>query len=161
MIDEFCDIYEYLIARLNNSPGYELKRSQKNINLINKFMINSKINTTDEIWKYLSFQIVLSDRKNSGIFYITLAKCLCLNSIKQWNERTSEKMFMVSRILRQRGLRNPLESQSRFSEEYLDFLRHKFWNTPRGYILCNEYEGALYNEIKCKECKYNKACKYE
>lgn len=161
MLDEFCEIYEYLVARLNNNPGYELKRTDKNIGLIDKFFKNSQIKTVDEIWKYLSFQIVLSDRKNSRICYINLPRIISLNSIKRWNERSSEEIFMVSRILRQRGLQNPIKERRGFSEEYLDFLRHKYWNSPRGFILCEEYEGGLYDEIKCKECRYNKACKHD
>ena len=122
MLDKFCEIYEYLVARLNNNPGYELKRTDKNIGLIDKFFKNSQIKTVDEIWKYLSFQIVLSDRKNSRICYINLPRIISLNSIKRWNERSSEEIFMVSRILRQRGLQNPIKERRGFSEEYLDFL---------------------------------------
>lgn len=160
MIEEFCEIFEYLKQRIECNPFYEVKRVKKNRDAILRFFKNSNINSIEEIWDFLLFQLVLSDNKYSNTHSLTLFKCISINAIKRWKERTSEQMFVLSKLQRERGLRNPLAKQnSSFSEEYLDFLRNKFFNTPRGFILCGEYEGALYNDEKCKNCNYKIACK--
>lgn len=159
MIDEFCEIYEYLVQRVNCSLSYQLNRNSKNVAAIERFFENSKIQTVDEIWNYLLFQIVLSNNKYSRKQSITLLKCISLNAIKRWNERTDEKLFLVSKFQRSRGLKNPLQDDKHiYSEQYLNSQRRKYWNTPRGFILCGEFNGLLYHKIRCNGCQYREVC---
>lgn len=162
MIEEFCEIFEYLKQRMTCSPNYSLKRKKKDVQLIEKFFFNSKINSIEELWQYLLFQFVLSENNYSNRYSLTLTKIISLNALKRWNERTKEKLFYVSKFQRDRSLVNPLKgnnSEHIFSDRYKDFLRHKFWNTPKGFIFCGEYNGILFNELKCKDCYYYNACK--
>lgn len=160
MLEEFCEIFEYLAQRLNCSPSYEVKRIPKNLKAINRFFEETKINSIDGIWEFLLFQAVLSENRYSRRVSFTLLKSISLNSIKRWNERTSTRSFIVSRFQRDRRLVNPLKSNKySYSKEYIEYQRKKFWNTPRGFILCGEYDGLLYDEIECKDCQYKQACK--
>lgn len=159
-IEEFCDIYEYLTERLNNMPGYELKRNRRNLMLINKFLKASQISSSEELWKFMSFQMILSENRRSGKYCFNLTVNTSSNAIKRWNNRDANQLFLVSKFLRERGYKNPVQNSIKFSEEYLDFLRHKFWNTPKGWLLCvGEYKGALYNQEKCSKCRYEYTCK--
>ena len=160
MLEEFCEIFEYLIQRLNCSPSYEVKRTSKNLKAINRFFEETKINSIDGIWEFLLFQAVLSENRYSRGFSFTFLKSISSNSIKRWNERTSTRNFVVSKFQRERRLVNPLKNNKHsYSDEYVKYLRKKFWNTPRGFILCGEYDGILYNENECKDCRYKDACK--
>lgn len=161
MIEEFCEIFEYLKQRLTCSPNYSLKRKKREIQLIEKFFLNSNIKSTNELWEYLLFQFVLSGNNNISRYPLTLTKIVSSNALKRWNERTREKMFYVSKFQRDRCLINLLkkDEESYFSDRYKDFLRHKFWSTPKGFIFCGEYNGILFDELKCKDCYYYNACK--
>lgn len=161
MIEEFCEIFEYLKQRMTCSPGYQLKKKKKDILLIEKFFVNSNITSIEELWRYLLFQFVLSDNNYSNRYSLTLTKAISSNALKRWNERTFQQTFIVARTQRDRGLQNPIkENNCKLSERYKDFLRKKYWNTPRGFILCGEYNGFLYDEIKCEKCQFIKACEY-
>ena len=88
MIEEFCEIFEYLKQRMTCSPNYSLKRKKKDVQLIEKFFFNSKINSIEELWQYLLFQFVLSENNYSNRYSLTLTKIISLNALKRWNERT-------------------------------------------------------------------------
>ena len=160
MLDEFIELYEYLVSRFNSNPLYELKRTVQNKKLISNFLINSNIQTSESLWRYLLFQFVLRENNKSNKYFLTLSNCVSKNAWKRWEERTDEMMFIVAKLQREKGLRNPLIKETyQFSEEYKDMQRHKFWNTPRGFILCDEYDGLLYDRAKCFQCRYKDACK--
>lgn len=158
MTEEFVEIFEYLMQKVY-SPYYHVKMTSRNVNAIIRFFENSKIDSVDEIWKYLLFQLVLSMNRYSNRYSVTLLKCISINAIKRWNERTEEKMFLVSKFQRVRRLENPLQNKVHlYSERYLNEQRKKYWNTPRGFIHCGEFNGILYHKIRCFGCRYKESC---
>lgn len=83
MTEEFVEIFEYLMQKVY-SPYYHVKMTSRNANAIKRFFENSKIDSVDEIWKYLLFQLVLSMNRYSNRYSVTLLKCISINVIKRF-----------------------------------------------------------------------------
>lgn len=160
MLENFIEIYEYLIQRVNSNPMYGMKRTMQNYKQISNFLERSNIQTAETLWQYLLFQVVLCDNQRKNKYFSTLSNFVSKNALERWKNRTDEMMFLVSKFQRERGLRNPLVKDSHeFSEEYKDLQRNKFFNTARGFIFCGEFNGLLYDKVKCFRCRYKHACK--
>lgn len=161
LIKEFVEIYEYLMIHFNSNPVFSLKKTKQNYAMIENFLNTSNIQTPSQLWRYLLFQFVLNESRRSNKYSAMISNCVSKNALKRWEERTEEQIFLMAKFQREKGLSNPLAREEySYSEEFKDMTRKKYWNTPRGYILCNEYDGALYDRVKCFRCKYKEACKH-
>lgn len=155
-IQDFKVIYEYLMTRIYNNPNYDLKLNNRIITLLKSFFKKTCIKTSDGIWQYMLFTIVLNDNKYSNQKALTLNNCISASKIKKWNERTSQQLYLVAKFQKQRGYRNPLKQIVDISEEFYDDIRCKDMNTSKGYIRCQEYD--LFDNLKCLDCRFFDVC---
>ena len=155
--EEFKEIYEYLQGKLTNNPMYEWRMKRKDREKINDFLENEIVG---DLWNYLTFQFhrqvfLLSVSK---LNMVPLANVIGKAAIERWRNRTQRDMWFVSKFVMEHDLCNPIKKEECITESYLDKERSLYFNSPRGYILCESYDGFLYHDEKCKGCRYIKLC---
>lgn len=156
-IKDFITIYEYFQSRIRNREDYHTTESEQS--KIYKFVNDNDIK---DPWDYLSFLfsfkcMTMKDRK-----VIPFNNIIGKKALERYQNRNQNSVFRTTRFLLLRGYENPLNQKKSIivSEEYWDKIRQRNINKPEGYIECvSKYECILYNEKKCKDCRYNKFCK--
>lgn len=155
--EEFETIYEYLQGKLTNNPKYEFHAKRKDKERIKDFLENEIVGN---LWNYLTFQF------NRQVFLLSVSKLSIVPlpnvigkaAIERWRKRTQKDMWFASKFVMEYDLRNPIQKEEVLSDSYLDKERRLYFDTPRGYILCESYDGFLYHDEKCKGCRYIKLC---
>jgi hypothetical protein len=155
--EEFETIYEYLQGKLTNNPKYEFHAKRKDRERIKDFLENEIVGN---LWNYLTFQF------NRQVFLLSVSKLSIVPlpnvigkaAIERWRKRTQKDMWFTSKFVMEYDLRNPIQKEEVLSDSYLDKERRLYFDTPRGYILCESYDGFLYHDEKCKGCRYIKLC---
>lgn len=154
---EFVSLYEYIQLRLLGFYQSLNLSTNKNRILVENFLRQVDF----DLWEFLVFQFAFKYSKRSRFRIPPLCHIIGEKALKRWKERTSEQIFMVNRFVQDIGLYKPSKREDKIngvSESYLDEQRNKFFSTPRGFIHCQSY-GTLFDNEKCKECKYNYICK--
>lgn len=155
--EEFETIYEYLQGKLTNNPKYEFHAKRKDRERIKDFLENEIVGN---LWNYLTFQF------NRQVFILSVSKLSIIPlpnvigkaAIERWRKRTQKDMWFTSKFVMEYDLRNPIQKEEALSDSYLDKERQLYFDSPRGYILCESYDGFLCHEKKCKGCRYIKLC---
>lgn len=158
--EKFIELYEYIQGRVLNNPSFRLKINKRQEPTLSSFLDKIESSSID-LWEYLLFQFSFKVITGTRFPVIPLNHIIGKNALKRWDERTIEQQYMTSKFVQSYKLRSPINDESiKISERYFDEQRQKDFSSPRGYIRCLSF-GSLFNEIKCKSCKYFYVCKTE
>lgn len=153
--NDFVEIYEYFQSRLLSNPQYELKADARK--KIQKFLEQNEI--SDE-WNYLAFQFCFKANSKSRFGVIPTNHIIGKTALKRYSQRTRQQVFMVSKFLMKFQLQDPRKKvECSLSDRYLDQVRNRNKNTPRGFVECSLFGKLLYDEVKCQDCQYNYMCR--
>lgn len=154
--EEFVDLIEMFYARIFNYPTYQLSSLQKR--KVRDFV---EENDGFDSFEYLAFIFSYRATHNRSGKVFPLNHIIGENALKRFRTRTKEQSYMTSVFLQKRGIQDIRPKPFLLSQEYLDEERQKYFDTPQGFLNCYSFRGLLYNEEKCKECRFNKTCKNE
>lgn len=158
--EKFVELYEYIQGSVLNNPSFRLKINKKQKSTLSIFLSRVEDSSID-LWEYLLFQFSFKVITGTKFPVIPLNYIIGKNALKRWNERTTEQQYMTSKFVQSYKLRSPIKDEStKISERYFDEQRQKDFSSPRGYIRCLSF-GGLFNEMKCKSCRYFYVCKTE
>ena len=149
--EEFKLTYSYLQGKLTSNPAYEFRPKRKDREKLDEFLSNDKVGN---LWEYLTFQFnrqmfVLS---LSNLPIVPLMNVIGKTAIDRWKKRTKRDIYFTSKFVMENELFNPIKNEEGgVSESYLDEQRKLYFDSPEGYILCDEE--------KCKGCRYIRLCK--
>lgn len=151
--------YEYLCERVFSHPEVEFKVKQNQKKMIENFLKFSKEMTTDWLWQYLLFQFV-----NRGSHKYTRTPSinwiLGEKAILRWNNRTvAQQRVLEIEALKYKFVNPTAKTVSQVGEEYKESQRKLHFNTPQGFLLCQDFGGFLYDRGRCFSCKYKNECK--
>lgn len=157
--EEFIELYEYIQGRLISSPGFECSKRRDNLKKTRSFL-EKHHSLTSDLYGFISFIFFLRTSAKNRYIVIPFVQFISENAYKRYQSRSQQDDYFTSRFLYEREIGNPTaEKEEKLPIEYLDSKRAKYFNTPRGYIECESFNGVLFDEMKCKECKYNYLCK--
>lgn len=146
-------IVEYLC---NYTPRF--KKTKSSIELVRNFWKETGIVSEKVLWEYMVFQASLKDNEKSRIFAVNPSALIGPVAIKNWKKRNKIQLHVAVKKQREYGWKSPFEEKDGYSEEYREMLRKRFWNTERGFLWCQQYEGWLFDKDKCQGCDFFKAC---
>lgn len=155
--EEFVEVYEYIQGKINSSPGYECSKRRTATSKA-KVFLELHHSLTAEIFDFISFIFVLRTSEMNRYTFLPFGQFVSKNAYNLYKERTEQQCYFLRKFQLERELRNPIQEIPSLSSVYLDSQREKYFDSPRGYILCESFEGKLYDEVKCKECRYNYIC---
>lgn len=147
-------IIEYLF---NYTPN--LKRTRSKIELMEKFWEKTGISSNRALWEYMVFQGSMIENSRYKEMMFDPYNLIGPKAIEKWNKRGRYQVFRANKYQRERGWISPFkEKEEGLSERYREMLRKKYWNKEKGFILCSQYGGWLFDKNRCKDCIFYKAC---
>lgn len=156
--EEFVGTYEYTQGVLNGNFGYEYGKKREALKKAAAFLSENP-SITEEIFDFITFICVLRTSRYNRYTVIPFNQFTSKNAVKLYRERSSQHDYFIRKFQMSNHLRDPYLKKVSLSEEFLERQRRKYFNSPRGFLLCQEYGGYLWDEVKCKNCRYNYICK--
>lgn len=147
-------IIEYLF---NYTPNF--KRTRSKIELMEKFWEKTGISSNRALWEYMVFQGSMIENSRYKEMMFDPYNLIGPKAIEKWNKRGKYQVFIANKRQRERGWISPFkEEEEGLSERYREMLRKKYWNKEKGFILCSQYGGWLFDKNRCKDCIFYKVC---
>lgn len=155
-VSKFIDCYEMVMGTLISYPNYECRKMVARRWVEDFFLKYPAIQfSMFEFITFVAFKRIESIRKY-GV--VPLNHFTSDKAVKTYQERSKKLDYRFSEFQSQWRFQNPTDQRFVLSEEYKDRQRNKFFNTPEGFLFCEEYDGLLFHKEKCKPCKYNYIC---
>lgn len=156
-IEEFIETYEYIQGKLLGNPGYQYNKRKLAEKKTAEFLFNNPM-LTENIFDFITFIFVLRTSKFNRYTVIPFNQFTSKNAVKHYKERESKMIHFTRKFQLDHNLRDPFSQRIGLSIEYLDKVRERDFNTAKGFIRCNSYEGFMYDKIKCKGCRFTYIC---
>lgn len=155
--EEFVKIYEYLQGKLTNNPAYEFTLKRKDREKLEKFLDNEVVGN---LWNYLTFQFnrQVFLLQVSGLPMVPFRNVISNKAIERWRHRTRQEMWFTSKFVMEHDLFNPIEKENTVSENYMDKQRKLYFDSSKGFILCESFDGFLFDLEKCQGCRFIRIC---
>lgn len=153
-VKDFVTLYEFFQTRIRFREYHVTESEERKIY---KFVNDNDIK---DPWDYLSFIFSFKCSTMKDKRMIPFNNIIGTKALERYRNRNKNSIFQTTRFLVLRGIENPLKKEKVVSEEYWDNIRKRNMNTPEGHIECiSKYECAIFDEEKCKQCKYKGNCK--
>lgn len=156
-VEEFIETYEYIQGCLIGNPGYQYGKKKLAEKKVSEFLFNNPI-LTENIFDFITFIFVLRTSKFNRYTVIPFNQFTSKNAAKYYKERDGKINHFIRKFQLDHNLRDPFSKKVGLSVEYLDRVRRKHFDSPKGFLTCASYEGFLYDKIKCEGCKFNYIC---
>ena len=160
MEEEFIELFEHIQGILLSYPAYEVSKPEASRKKVKTFL-QSHPTIAGDMWSFLCFIFMCKTSKMNRHIIVPLNQFLSKNAAKRFSDRKAADSYHCRKFIKQNNIRKPSHLEKGLSEEYLASKREKYFNTPRGFIECQSFDGALFSPNICNRCQYYYICSVE